>query len=307
MAFAPTQTPRRITAPESDAPVQATAYPFAVDATPADLPPATLDPALLTQVAGQGQSQGPHDDMLVAAGELSAAPSITAETLLIGHSTEGRVLEAWRFGRGDHALLLVGGIHGGWEGNTVTLMNELAAHFAANPGDILPQISLLVLPVANPDGLVHGRTPEGRFNASGVDLNRNWACGWQAEAYWRSQTVDAGQRAFSEPETRALGAFIREVRPAVVLFYHSAAAGVFAGQCEGDHGSAAMSAVLGEATGYSYGSAFSAYPVTGTAASWVDGQGIPSADVELASWRDSEFERNLRGVMAVQAWVVSQN
>ncbi|MBZ0286347.1 MAG: hypothetical protein K8I30_01935, partial [Anaerolineae bacterium] len=92
----------------------------------------------------------------------------------------------------------------------------------------------------------------------------------------------------------------------IVLFYHSAAGGVYAGSCNGDHGSAFMSQILGQATGYSYGQVFSAYRVTGTAASWVDGEGIPSADVELLSWDESEFERNLAGVMALQEWLVGR-
>jgi hypothetical protein len=88
-----------------------------------------------------------------------------------------------------------------------------------------------------------------------------------------------------------------------VLFYHSSAGGIFAGGCEGDHGSALMSQILGQATGYAYGEPFTAYRVTGTAASWVDGEGIPSADVELQTQTDSEFERNLSGIMAIQCWL----
>jgi hypothetical protein len=97
---------------------------------------------------------------------------------------------------------------------------------------------------------------------------------------------------------------ILEIRPATVLFYHSAASGIFEGDCGGDFGGAQMARVLGEATGYSYGADFSAYPVTGTAPSWVNAQGIPTADVELATWETSEFERNLRGVAAVQCWLL---
>jgi hypothetical protein len=67
-----------------------------------------------------------------------------------------------------------------------------------------------------------------------------------------------------------------------------------------------LSAILGEAAGYDYGQSFSAYPVTGTAANWVDGQGVPSADVELETWTGTEFERNLRGIMAVQQWILGQ-
>lgn len=202
--------------------------------------------------------------------------------------------------------MLVGGIHGGYEGNTVTLVNELIEHFERTPDDVLPGISIILVPVANPDGLALGRQAEGRFNANRVDLNRNWGCEWSPDAVWRNQSVDPGPHAFSEPETQALAAFIREVQPAAAVFYHSAAEGVFAGECEGGHGSAILAAVIGEAAGYPYGEAFSAYLVTGTAASWVDGQGIPAVDLELSTTRSSEFQRNLLGVQAVQEWLLGR-
>jgi hypothetical protein len=212
----------------------------------------------------------------------------------------------WRFGQGERVLLLVGGIHGGYEGNTVTLMNELIAHFEAAPEDILPGISILVVPVANPDGLALGRQVAGRFNGNEVDLNRNWGCEWSPDAVWKNESVNPGPHAFSEPETQALAALIRQIQPASAIFYHSAADGVFAGECEGGHGSDILAEVIGEAAGYSYGEAFSAYRVTGTAASWVDGQGIPAVDLELSTTRSSEFERNLRGVQAVQEWLLGR-
>jgi hypothetical protein len=233
--------------------------------------------------------------------------TFTPDTLLVGYSVEGRAITARQIGNGEKILLLVGGIHGGWEANTVALINELIAHFEQNPADILPGMSILLLPVANPDGLVRGREEAGRFNANGVDLNRNWGCKWSEDARWRNQAVNPGEHPFSEPETQAVAALVREIRPATVLFYHSAAGGVFAGGCEGDHGSMLMSQIVGQAADYTYGQAFTAYPVTGTAASWVDGQGIPSADVELQSWTDSEFERNLHGIMAVQCWLISDS
>lgn len=234
-------------------------------------------------------------------------PTVTLmpDTILVGYSVEGRAIIARQLGFGERVLLLVGGIHGGWEGNTVTLINELISHFEANPADILPGLSLVLIPAANPDGLIRGREEDGRFNANGVDLNRNWGCKWSENARWRDQAVDPGEYPFSEPETQALAALVRRLRPATALFYHSAAGGVFAGSCDGDHGSMLMSQILGQAAGYTYGQAFTAYPVTGTAASWVDGQGIPSADVELQSWTESEFERNLRGIMAVQCWLTT--
>jgi len=145
------------------------------------------------------------------------------DAFVYGKSVEGRDLYARRFGTGDKLLMLVGGIHTGFEANTVTLVNQLIAHFERNPHDVLPGIMLVMIPSANPDGLERGRTIKGRFNANGVDLNRNWDCDWSAEAVWKEQTVDPGTYPFSEPETQALASLILDTRPAAVLFYHAAA------------------------------------------------------------------------------------
>ncbi|MBC6934422.1 MAG: hypothetical protein DWB42_01120 [Chloroflexi bacterium] len=236
----------------------------------------------------------------IAAADLSARPR---RVFTVGQSAGGRDILAWRFGSGRQTLLLVGGIHAGYEANTITLLNELAAHFERSPGDVLPDITLVLVPAANPDGFALGQVADGRFNANGVDLNRNWSCEWSAQAYWRTRQVNPGAGPFSEPETRALAALANELRPAAAIFYHSAARGVFAGDCPGGGISWTLAAVLGEAAGYPYGQPFTAYQVTGTAPNWFDGQGIPSVDVELSGTRDSEFERNLRGVMAVQRWL----
>lgn len=247
-------------------------------------PPATIDPALLTQVA-------------VFAGQ---DLSLSADTALVGRSVEGRAILARRLGRGSQTVLLVGGTHGGFEVNTVALMNEVIAHFAATPEDIAPGLALVVIPVLNPDGLLRGREPAGRFNARGVDLNRNWGCAWAAEAFWRDQTVDPGPEPFSEPEGAALADYILLTHPVAALFYHSAANGVFAGACGGDHGSQALGHVYGQAANYPSDAAFTHYEVTGDASSWVDGQGIPSITIELQSWLETEWERNYAGIMAVQ-------
>lgn len=230
------------------------------------------------------------------------APSATPPSeVVFGQSVEGRPLTAYRVGEGARAVLLVGAVHGGFEAHTAELLTEIAAHYRAVglPADL----TLWVVPALNPDGVARGRVLAGRFNASGVDLNRNWPCGWQAEAYFRDQVVSAGAEPLSEPETRALADFIIALRPAATLFFHAAAAGVYAGTCGGDAGSAALAASFGQAAGYDYGESFSAYPVTGTAPAWVNSLGLPAADVELASATDIELTRNLAGVQAALCWV----
>lgn len=237
---------------------------------------------------------------------LLQVPAVAPEDEVIGLSAGNHALVARRFGAGPRVLMLVGGMHGGYEQNTVVLAERLASHFAANPQDIPTGWSVVIVPAANPDGLLRGQNANGRFNAHGVDLNRNWGCGWEPEAVWRATPVSPGTAPFSEPETQALADYILRVRPEAVLFFHSKAGGVFAGDCPTDPvpvNSEQMAAVYGAASGYSYGRDFSAYPVTGTAASWADGQGIFSADVELETDNLAEFDANLRGVLALLAWM----
>ena len=301
----PTSERRLIASPEpTDHPtptITPTRWPFGVTLTDAP-PPATLAPVLLTQVAlNPGSVVESTREPLLA-----PPPAGTVNSWLVGRSVEGRPLMAHQFGTGPRVLLLVGGMHGGYEANTVELINTLITHFETNPAAVLPGMRLVLVPVANPDGLARGRGSAGRFNSNGVDLNRNWGCSWSAEAVWRQTPVDSGAGPFSEPETSALADLIRSTRPLVALFYHSAANGVFAGTCGGENGSETMAAVLGEATGYSYGQSFSAYPVTGTAAAWANSVGVAAADVELITTTDPEFERNLRGVLALQRWLTGQ-
>jgi protein MpaA len=232
-----------------------------------------------------------------------------AGDVLLGTSVEGRPIFAHRVGTGPRLIVLLGGIHGGYEANTVALVQALIAHFDVHSGDIPPEVSLMFVPAVNPDGLVRGNGPDGRFNARGVDLNRNWGCDWSADAVWRDQPVNAGASAFSEPETRVLAAFLRQTMPVAALFYHSAANGIFAGDCSRpvrESNSAQMTAIYGEAAGYRFGQAFTAYAVTGTASTWADGQGIASADVELTARDDIEFERNLQAVEAIMAWAAGR-
>jgi predicted deacylase len=291
-------------------------------ARPDDLPPTqAAAPTSIVAVAQFAPTTTPRGIVmptLYPTATLTPAPDAERFTptpddaLHVGYSVLGQAITARQFGDlGGRALLLVGGMHGGYEINTVALMDALTAHFEAASAEIPAGVGLLIVRAANPDGLAYPNEARGRFNANGVDLNRNWACDWTPRAFWRAQPVSAGAAPLSEPETAALADFIRARSPAAVLFYHSAADGIFAGDCEIERlgrasDSLALAAVLGEAADYSYGAPFSAYPVTGTAASWVDGLGIPSADVELLTHTDPEFERNLRGVRAVLAWLAER-
>ncbi len=73
----------------------------------------------------------------------------------------------------------------------------------------------MVLPLANPDGAERAT----RYNARGVDLNRN--CGFN----WRPECEEPpGPAAWSEPETVALRDFILAFQPAKIVSLHWALA-----------------------------------------------------------------------------------
>jgi LysM repeat protein len=232
---------------------------------------------------------------------------------IAGYSAEGRAIEVFSFGEGAEDVLFVGGIHGGYEWNTVLLAYEIMDYYNGNRDQIPAAVTLNVIPVANPDGLfrVTGRegrffaeqvaqeTRPGRFNGNNVDINRNFSCNWSPNATWGRTVVSPGSAPFSEPETQALRDLITRMGPRLVVFWHSAANLVSPGTCGGeDAGAGELAQAYGIAANYPWGP-FSAYDVTGGGSDWVVSLGIPSFAVELISHNNPETGRNLAGVQAM--------
>jgi hypothetical protein len=154
--------------------------------------------------------------------------ALTAETLpsvgpidtreIIGYSVEDREIRVDTIGSGPVDILIVGGIHGGYEANSVVLARRVARHFRENSEELDPRFTLHIIDLMNPDGLyrITGGVPAeqfnfravntrpGRFNANMVDLNRNWGADWKPVSYWGTTQVNTGTGPWSEPETRAV-------------------------------------------------------------------------------------------------------
>jgi murein peptide amidase A len=149
---------------------------------------------------------------LAAAGLGSAAP----QSLVIGHSVRGQPIIA--FERGDRsapATLVVGVIHGSEPAGLAVI-----AQLRRMP--LPPNVHLWLVPTINPDGLAKGR----RQNAHGVDLNRNWPTAWKRNGVpWDGYY--SGLRPLSEPENRAMRAFILRIKPALTIWYHQPLAEVY--------------------------------------------------------------------------------
>ena len=131
-------------------------------------------------------------------------------TLPIGHSVSGRALAPVVIGSAPpaHRLLVVGCIHG-------TEPAGLALTRALVRRGVVPGAELVVLPALNADGCAAGT----RWNARGVDLNRNFPSGWRHSGVPRSVEY-SGLRPASEPETRYAMALIRALHPAVTIWFH---------------------------------------------------------------------------------------
>jgi len=237
----------------------------------------------------------------------------------IGATVEGRTIAAYTYADGetDTHLLLVGGIHGGYEWNTVTLAYRFMDYLEEQPNLLPENIKVTIIPVLNPDGLhtvvgSSGRfsrssvpefdqTKPGRFNANGVDLNRNFDCKWQPESTWQGRSVDAGTRPFSEPEADALRTYVQAHNLTAAVFWHSAANAVYASECHDGilSETRTLMNLYAHASGYRPEESFDAYAISGDAEGWFAKMGIPTVSVELATHETVEWGQNKAGVEAV--------
>lgn len=141
----------------------------------------------------------------------SPTPDESAVQDIIGRSALNLPIELHTFGNGPINLVFVGGIHGGYEWNTVLLAYEVIDALTKSPGQIPDAITLYIIPAANPDGVLEATGVPGpfnssdvqekdlvaaRFNGNAVDLNRNWDCNWQPTAQFRDMTVSGGAAPF---------------------------------------------------------------------------------------------------------------
>lgn len=237
---------------------------------------------------------------------------------IIGASVENRDIVAHYYGTGDTELLFVGGIHGGYEWNTVLVAYELMDYLEAKPEVIPENVRVTVIPVLNPDGLyktvgsserftradvptTEEATISGRYNANEVDLNRNFSCNWQSTAVWRNQSVKAGGTAFSEPESQAIRDYVIANKPKAVVVWYSAADGVFASSCDGNvlSETSALTNLFASASGYPAYEKYDYYEITGDMTNWLADQGVPAISVLLSTHEDIEWDKNKAGVNAL--------
>jgi hypothetical protein len=134
----------------------------------------------------------------------------------IGASLEGRDLilhanfpagDGDALARGGTGTLLIGGTHGDERATVAILdafvLSRLATGMVAEP--------VGVRSLHNPDG----HAADSRYNARGVDLNRNFPHRWSPQS-----EEPAGDGPLSEPEAKALHDLIVSRRPAKIISLH---------------------------------------------------------------------------------------
>ena len=253
-----------------------------------------------------------------------AFPVISEE--IIGYSAQGREITAEKYGDGDVALILVGGIHGKFEAATVQLMQEFKKYFSTKALDI----SLYIIENINPDsfyvetdlsrsnntGWCDGKRIGGmwyRFNSSYVDLNRNWDTNsWNKDVRYGSNSFKenaGGTAPMSEPEVKAVADFVLNKDEeyngdVLVINYHNYISwchekGMAQPSYTGDfrdpkinYLSDFMAKIYANSSEYEYLRTWTAYEVPGEFLNWAGDNGISAIDVELTNGRYVHSKNN---------------
>jgi protein MpaA len=237
----------------------------------------------------------------------TAAPLLTPTPLVIGTSVAGRPLEVFAFGHGSQARMIIAGIHGGYEGNTIRLAEELIQVLTARTDLIPPDITLYILRSLNPDGEARSSSYKGRVNENLVDLNRNWpalwSSSWPSQGCWTYTYVTAGSAPASEPETRALMNFLLTYQIEALISYHSAALGIFPGGQPPDPASVSLAETLAGVSDYPYPPIETGCMYTGQLIDWASQMGIAAVDIELTNHEQSDLYQNMDVLQAFLGWI----
>jgi len=219
------------------------------------------------------------------------------------------------------ALLYTGTIHAReWIGNelAVNFIEYLLTNYDINPKilEAITKNTLYIVPCLNPDGFEYSRKhfsfwrKNRRNNGDGtygVDLNRNFSVGFQ-KVNDTSSNVYSGPSPFSEPETKAIKAFVdAHENITIALDYHSQGNVFFPAhkfnheaEMEGtDHNTlcANMNYWIQKVTGRRYGIHRGKPPkalISGSGREYYYSRGIIATVVEVGTRNIPDFMQNMR-------------
>lgn len=281
-------------------PVAAVSYKAAA---PITYPTYTSTPTMLIQT-GLAPSSTPLPSS-------TAAPSITpfpasGQPVIIGYSVLGRPLEVYTFGNGSNERMIIAGIHGGNEYNTIQLAYKLIRYYTDHPKKIPAGVKLYILPSLNPDGAARSHSIYGRANEHGVDLNHNWPAFWKADwdrsGCWTYLHLNGGSSPASEPETQALMSFLISHRVQALISYHSAALGIFPGGIPPSDKSLSLASAVANVSNYPYPPIETGCDMSGALVDWASTLGMAALDIELTDHLHTDYQQNLKIVEVLLNW-----
>jgi hypothetical protein len=284
---------RPVFAAPQDQPVYAATFPATYTPDPASFYLPTITP-------------NPHSTLIVAQTPTPFTLGDGKRPLVVGYSVSGRPIEAYAFGNGQHSRMMIAGIHGGYEWNTIALADELIKHIYKNPEIIPKDTTLYILRNMNPDGDARDHGIDGRVNDHGVDLNRNfptnWSATWERNGCWDNAPTTGGTGPGSEPETKVVMSFLRMRNIETLISYHSAALGVFPGGEPWEKNSTQFAKALAKATGYPFPPIDTGCVYTGTLADYAVELGSVAVDMELSTHKYTDFNENLKALAVLLSW-----
>ncbi|MBE9508814.1 MAG: hypothetical protein IMY86_12285 [Chloroflexi bacterium] len=221
----------------------------------------------------------------------AVAPQPALRWADIGQSVQGRDLSVAIVGyETGPAIVVVGSIQGD-QLNTRDLINYLIDDFEHELDRVPADVAFHFIPTINPDGNAAGT----RRNARDVDLNRNWdTFDWTGDPEQPEGVVigAGGAEPFSEPETRGLAEYLRELQsqnPKLrVVVWHSShrlstGGQVYMGYTQDaiDQNALNLARRYADVTGYVVKEEWAYYVTTGELVSWCAINEIEAIDVVI--------------------------
>ncbi len=127
---------------------------------------------------------------------------------IVGTSVRRLPILSFVLGQGPDVTFILATIHGNEPAGT-PLTRRLVKYLQQQP-HLMDGRRVVILAVANPDGMAH----RSRFNANGVDLNRNYP------SANRVNNRQSGATALSEPESRVIKQLIDQYSPDRIVSIH---------------------------------------------------------------------------------------
>ena len=213
----------------------------------------------------------------------------------IGRRPPARGLPFRRRRRGE--LLIVAGIHGGYEWNTVLLADALIANLRDGSVAVPPEVTLYLLRDLNPDGYARSHGDRGpcqrKRRRPQPQLASQLAPGLESRRLLELSTHQRrGSSALRAGDHRAAGLHPRPRFPRAHQLPQRGA-GIFPGGQPATDESLRLAEAIAAVTEYSYPPQGNGCEYTGQFADWAAAQGIAAVDVELSTHDSIDLWVNL--------------